>query len=145
MASASLLINGIKPSLFSSADPKGSFLIGVVLTTDIEPFDAELLTRVQSLHREIEQKTLEVTTLRRTTPMEAATLFEKSCNIPNDLPVVESMSPQTDDPPIEIPREDEIKDTFTRGMKMLKELKKGVPATSAKLERAKEVVTYVYS
>ena len=49
------------------------------------------------------------------------------------------------DPPIEIPREQEMKETFTQGMKMLKDLKKGVPATSAKLERAKDVVSHVYA
>ena len=114
---------------------------------DIEPFDAELLTRVQSLHREIEQKTLEITSLRRSTPVEAATLFQKSCTLTEDTPVAEQPPNSTSvaDPPIEIPREQEMKETFTQGMKMLKDLKKGVPATSAKLERAKDVVSHVYS
>jgi hypothetical protein len=113
---------------------------------DMEPFDAELLTRVQSLHREIEQKTLEVTSLRRTTPAEAASLFQNSCTtITNDTALQETSPPREVTTPIEIPREDEIKETFTQGMKLLKDLKKGVPATSAKLERAKEVVTHVYS
>jgi hypothetical protein len=101
---------------------------------------------VQSLHREIEQKTLEVTSLRRSTPLEAATLFQKSCTLTNDPPVLEIASPSNVvDSPLDIPREDEIKETFTQGMKMLKDLKRGVPATSAKLERAKDVVSYVYS
>jgi hypothetical protein len=56
-----------------------------------------------------------------------------------------SNSPTIVDAPIEIQREQEIKQTFTQGMKMLKDLKKGIPATSAKLERAKDVVNYVYS
>ena len=119
-----------------------------MLTKDIEPFDAELLARVQSLHREIEQKTLEVTSLRRSTPMEAAALFQQSCTLTDhNAPVAEAVSnsPTAVDPPIEIPREQEIKETFTQGMKMLKDLKKGVPATSAKLERAKDVVSHVYS
>jgi hypothetical protein len=114
---------------------------------DMEPFDAELLARVQSLHREIEQKTLEITSLRRSTPLEAATLFQQSCALTEDAPVAEQSSNSTTvvDPPIEIPREQEVKETFTQGMKMLKDLKKGVPATSAKIERAKDVVGNVYS
>jgi hypothetical protein len=114
---------------------------------DIEPFDAELLTRVQALHREIEQKTLEVTSLRRSTPVEAATFFQQACTLAEDTSVAEQLQNSTTvvDPPIEIPREQEMKETFTQGTKMLKDLKKGVPATSAKLERAKDVVNHVYS
>src|SRR5271169_5531722 len=112
---------------------------------DIEPFDAELLARVQSLHREIEQKTLEITSLRRSTPMEAAALFQQSCTTStNDTRLPEPPTARAVDGLIEIPREDEIKETFTQGMKLLKDLKKGVPATSAKLERAQDVVTHVY-
>jgi kinetochor protein Mis14/NSL1 len=111
----------------------------------MEPFDAELLARVQSLHRDIEQKILEVTSLRRSTPVEAAALFQQSCNLPDDAPMEGTVSNPTVNPPIEIPRENEIKDTFTQGVKLLKELKKGVPATSAKLERTRDVVSHVYS
>jgi len=113
---------------------------------DIKPFDAELLARVQSLHREIEQKTLEITSLRRATPQEAASLFQQSCTTSTAEPTLPEVAPAPAIvEPIEIPREVEIKETFTQGMKLLKDLKKGVPATSAKLERAKEVVTHVYS
>jgi hypothetical protein len=111
---------------------------------DMEPFDADLLARVQSLHREIEQKTLEITTLRRSTPLEAAALFKQSCS-DVESPLPDTTTNATTDSAIEIPREDEVKETFTNGMKILKDLKKGVPATSAKLERAKDVVTHVYS
>src|SRR5277367_2015829 len=126
MASSSLLINGMKPSLSSSLEQQGILLSGTCVDEDIEPFDAELLARVQSLHREIEQKTLEITSLRRSTPMEAAALFQKSCTTStNDTPVLEPPAATTLDAPIEIPREIEIKETFTQGMKLLKDLKKG--------------------
>jgi kinetochor protein Mis14/NSL1 len=145
MASASLLINGMKPSL-SSVDQQGNNCSRQkLIEADMEPFDAELLARVQSLHRDIEQKILEVTSLRRSNPVEASALFQQACNIPDDSMIEETPSNSTAPPPIEIPREHEIKDTFTQGMKLLKELKKGVPATSAKLERTKDVVTHVYS
>src|SRR5579859_6948238 len=144
MASSSLLINGMHPSLSSSKENEG-MLSMFVINADIELFDAELLARVQALHQEIEKKTLEVTTLRRSTPLEAASLFQQSCTLPEDPALPETAPSPATDSPLEIPREDEIKETFTQGMKMLKDLKKGVPATSAKLERAKEVVTHVYS
>ena len=144
MASSSLLINGMKPSLSSSLEQQGIPLSGTCVDEDIEPFDAELLARVQSLHREIEQKTLEITSLRRSTPQEAASLFQQSCTTSfPETPLSEVVHAVAE--PIEIPRDDEIKETFTQGMKLLKDLKKGVPATSAKLERAKDVVTHVYS
>jgi hypothetical protein len=111
----------------------------------MEPFDAELLAHVQSLHREIEQKTLDITSLRRSTPLEAASLFQQSCTLTDDAPIPDTTPEISTDTPIDIPREDEIKETFTQGMKILKDLKKGVPATSAKLERAKDVVGHVYS
>ena len=112
----------------------------------MEPFDADLLARVQTLHREIEEKTLEVTTLRRSTPAQTAALFQQSCSLPDAATVPEPGT--TDGRPaagIEIARGEEVKETFTRGMELLKDLKKGVPATSAKLERSKEVVVHVYS
>jgi len=112
---------------------------------DVEPFDADLLARVQSLHREIEQKTLEVTSLRRSTPLEAANLLQQSYATPLEISISETAPEVPTTTSIEIAREDEIKDTYTQGMKLLKDLKKGVPATTAKLERAKEVVTHVYS
>ena len=136
----------MKPSLSSSIDQQGNSNSQQKLTKgEMEPFDAELLARVQSLHREIEQKILDVTSLRRSTPVEAAAIFQQSCNLPDDAPVKEAVSDSIANPSIEIPRESEIKDTFTQGMKLLKELKKGVPATSAKLERTKDVVNHVYS
>ena len=77
--------------------------------------------------------------------MEAATLLQQSYARPDDTPLAETIANTTIDPPLEIPRENEIKETFMQGMKLLRDLKKGVPATSAKLERAKEVVNHVYS
>jgi hypothetical protein len=81
--------------------------------------------------------------------MEAAALFQQSCTLMDDAPIADPLSNSSStsniDPPIDIPREQEIKETFTQGMKMLKDLKRGVPATSAKLERAKDVVSHVYS
>jgi hypothetical protein len=146
MASSSLLINGMNPSLSSSLELQGILLSGTRVDEDIEPFDAELLARVQSLHREIEQKTLEITSLRRSTPQEAASLFQQSCTTSSPETLLSEVTPTPAvAESIEIPREDEIKETFTQGMKLLKDLKKGVPATSAKLERAKDVVTHVYS
>jgi hypothetical protein len=141
MASSSLLVNGMKPSL--SNEQEGTSPDSA--NADMEPFDAELLTRVQSLHREIEQKTLEITSLRRSTPLEAASLFQQSCVQIDDTPFPQTTPESSSDASIEIPREDELKQTFSKGMKMLKDLKKGVPATSAKLERAKDVVGHVYS
>ena len=121
------------------------YILRGLADVDMEPFDAELLTRVQSLHQEIEKKTLEITSLRRSTPLEAAALFQQSCALADDAPIPETSPESAAGMPIEIAREEEIKDTFTQGMKMLKDLKKGVPATSAKLERAKDVVGHVYS
>jgi kinetochor protein Mis14/NSL1 len=133
MASSSLLINGMKPSIASLSDQQ-----------DIEPFDAELLARVQALHREIEQKTLEVTSLRRSTPIDAAESLQRSYSA-TESPATVSAPEVPSVSSIEIAREDEIKETYIQGMRLLKDLKKGVPATTAKLERAKEVVNYVYS
>jgi len=61
------------------------------------------------------------------------------------VPETVAMEEGADVAEIEIAREDEVKETFTKGMKLLKDLKKGVPATSAKLEGAKDVVAHVYS
>jgi len=105
------------------------------------------LARVQALHQEIEEKTLVVTSLRRSAPAQAAALFQQSCSVPDFTAAPETLAMEevTDGAEIEIAREGEVKETFTNGMKLLKDLKKGVPATSAKLERAKDVVVHVYS
>lgn len=114
---------------------------------DIEPFDADLLIRVQSLHQEIEQQILNITSARRSKPLEAASIIQQSySNTSSDLPrLPEIATDSVATPSISIPREDEIKETFTNGMKVLKDLKKYAPATSAKVERAKDVVNHVYS
>lgn len=139
----------MKPSLSSSMEQQGTNItINCADPEDIEPFDAELLARVQSLHQEIEQKTLEITSLRRSTPMEAALLFQQSCTLTDDATQIDpetSTNSASLDPAIEIAREREISETFTKGVKMLNDLKKSVPATSAKVERTKDVVSHVYS
>jgi|SRR5579871_1686011 len=132
MASPSLLINGMRIS-------------SVTDQQDIEAFDAELLARVQSLHREIEQKTLEVTSLRRSTPTDAARLLQPSYSATTENVLIPTAPEAPSVSSIEIAREDEITETYAQGMKLLKDLKKGVPATTAKLERTKEVVNHVYS
>ena len=109
----------------------------------MEPFDSELLARVQSLYREIEERTLEITSLRRSTPVEAASIFQRACTFTGEVPNADSTAPPEVESAINIPREDEVNGTFVHGMKILKDLKKGVPATAAKLERAKEVVKHV--
>jgi kinetochor protein Mis14/NSL1 len=112
----------------------------------MEPFDADLLARVQTLHREIEEKTLEVTSLRRSTPARTAALFQQSCSLPETVPgAALGATVGGAETGIRLEREEEVKETFTKGMKLLKDLKKGVPATSAKLERSREVVVHVYS
>ena len=116
-----------------------------VTDLDIEPFDAELLARVQSLHQEIEQQILNITSARRSKPLEAAAIIQQSYSTTAEFPPLPEIAAETPAAPIAIPREDEIKETFTYGMKVLKDLKKFVPATSAKVERAKEVVNHVYS
>jgi Kinetochore protein Mis14 like len=146
MGSSSLLINGMKPSLSSSIDQQGTYFAGHRLIGDMESFDGGLLARVQTLHREIEARTLEVTSLRRSIPAQVATLLQESCSLPETAPVPEpGLSSEGAKATIELTREDEVQETFTKGMKFLKDLKKGVPATSAKLEQAKEVVPHVYS
>lgn len=112
---------------------------------DIEPFDADLLAQVQSLHQQIEQQILEITSARRSKPLEAAAIIQQSYSTTAELAPLPEIAAETPAEPIVIPREDEIKETFTNGMKILKDLKKFVPATSAKVERAKEVVNHVYS
>lgn len=112
----------------------------------MEPFDADLLARVQTLHREIEEKTLEVTSLRRSTPAQTAALFQQSYSLPEAVRGPDSGATLGRvEAGVRVEREGEVKETFTKGMKLLKDLKKGVPATSAKLERSREVVAHVYS
>jgi Kinetochore protein Mis14 like len=111
----------------------------------MEPFDADLLARVQALHSEIEEKTLAVTSLRRSTPLEAASVFKRSSEMTLDASTDGPLADMSDIAPVEIAREQDVKETYNQGMKLLKELKKGVPATTAKVERAKEVVATVYS
>ena len=77
--------------------------------------------------------------------MDAAAAFSKSCDVTLDTSNAEAMWDDASFPPIEIAREDQIKETYNQGMKLLKELKKAVPATTAKVERTKEVATTVYS
>jgi hypothetical protein len=99
------------------------------------------------LHQEIEQQILTVTSARRSKPLDAASIIQQSYSNTRDIPPLSEIAVDntSSTPPIAIPRDDEIKETFTNGMKVLKDLKKFVPATSAKVQRAEDVVNNVYS
>ncbi|KAH0543979.1 hypothetical protein FGG08_001746 [Glutinoglossum americanum] len=122
------------------------------LVHEFEPYDRRLHTRVQTLQASIESSTLALSQLRRDAPAAAADAYIRQsaeraaaaaaavAELNAAATVVEGRMP-LDLKPLE--RQEEVERAYGRSLEVLGGLKSGLPATAAKLERARKAAEHV--
>jgi kinetochor protein Mis14/NSL1 len=125
-----------------------TFLLG----TEIEPFDAKLAQRVQSLSAQIENQTLQLASLRRDAPGATARKFEEEFKRRSEEDEARVKKQEEMDAEAarelkldvgDVERLGEVQGTWQRGTEELEELKARVGGTVARMERAKRAVEFV--
>ncbi|KAK7206258.1 kinetochore protein Mis14 like-domain-containing protein [Myxozyma melibiosi] len=120
----------------------------------VEPFDLELNEKVRELYAQIDDETVAVTKLRREAPLRAVEHYKKELEaeeINKKIHTLEddddSMSIDAPEVDIEkiIPRRDAIEADFDKFIASLREMKKTVPGTISKVERAEAVIAHLNS
>lgn len=129
-----------------------SELITSLVSSEIEPFDAKLAQRVQSLSAQIENQTLQLASLRRDAPAATAKKFEDEFQRRSEEDAARVKKQSELDAQAakelkldvgEMERLDEVQGTWQRGMEELEELKGRVGGTVARVERARRAVDFV--
>jgi kinetochor protein Mis14/NSL1 len=122
-------------------------------TEEYEPFDARLNTKVTTLQGNVESETQRLTTLRRDAPAAAAAAYRETFE--RELDEEESAFIFLNEACLqqggaaleakELKRQEQVEGSYERGCEILVRLKGGLPATTAKLERAVRAAEYVES
>ncbi|KAK9372683.1 kinetochore protein Mis14 like-domain-containing protein [Lipomyces chichibuensis] len=148
----SLVVNGIEganPSLDSLM--RGADLDKEEDADKYEPFDLELNEQVRELYAQIDEETVEVTKLRRETPLRALESYKSKLEMLDE----QRTNAQTDDVAMDdadsadvkveefLPRRESIMADFEKLIATLREMKKSVPAAASKLDRAEAAVTHL--
>ncbi|KAK9320782.1 kinetochore protein Mis14 like-domain-containing protein [Lipomyces orientalis] len=148
----SLVVNGIEgadPSLDSLM--KGADLDKDEETDKYEPFDLELNEQVRELYSEIDKETVEVTKLRREGPLRALEAYKSKLDTLDEQRAnAQTESMDMDDAEFVdvkmqefLPRSEIIAAGFESLIATLRDMKKNVPATAAKLDRAEAAITHL--
>ncbi|RUS12977.1 hypothetical protein BC937DRAFT_86543 [Endogone sp. FLAS-F59071] len=112
---------------------------------EIEPFDEVLHNKVQALQAETEEATLRVIERRKNVPQQVEQLMRDAVARQSGIAdkVVfkkEEKTKEVEEDLTTLPRAETIPNEYRKGLQMLTDLKKSVPANLAKLERAQTVI-----
>ena len=111
---------------------------------EYEPFDDKLRDRVTKLLQQESELLVEVGQLRRTAPLKAAEMWKEELSwvdyINRDAEV--EIRKGADLGVDKLERQEEVEATWKRGVEGLERLKREMPATAAKMERAKRAGEY---
>lgn len=118
---------------------------------EYEPFDDKLRDRVAKLLQQESELLVEVGQLRRTAPLKAVEMWKEELSWVNDLnkEIEEDVNGEApaglvnvDIGVDKLERQEEVEATWKRGVDGLERLKREMPATAAKMERAKRAGEY---
>lgn len=116
---------------------------------EYEPFDDKLRDRVTKLLQQESELLVEVGQLRRTAPLKAAEMWKEELSwvdyMNKDAEVEldeEEIRKGADLGVDKLERQEEVEATWKRGVEGLERLKREMPATAAKMERAKRAGDY---
>ena len=114
---------------------------------EYEPFDDKLRDRVAKLLQQESELLVEVGQLRRTAPLEAAEMWKEELSWVDDIN--KDVKLELDDGEMNVDigvdkleRQEEVEAAWKRGVDGLGRLKREMPATAAKMERAKRAGEY---
>lgn len=143
--SANILINGLEPRPSDIA--KGVQVSG----ESYEPHDTALHAQVLRRHAELEETITRVTTMRREVPALVTKSYTPT-EVPSLLPLEETSGLEEDaedvplpQGPINIARLEEIVKSYETSVKAMREMKVSVGEITAKIQRAKDVLTFIES
>ncbi|KAK9370969.1 kinetochore protein Mis14 like-domain-containing protein [Lipomyces kononenkoae] len=148
----SLVVNGIE-----GADPtleslmKGAFLDKEEEADKYEPFDLELNEQVRELYAQIDEETVAVTKLRREAPLRARETYkskldrldEQRAKAQIEHALVDDSDFTSNKMEEFLPHRDDVVSNFETLVATLRDIKKSVPATSSKLDRAEAALTHL--
>ncbi len=150
-ACENITINGLPPSstfvsslLSSSSNPTNHKI------EEYEPLDSKAHSRALELSRKEEELLEEIATLKREAPVQAAENWKAAlkAGIDADEEAMRNASRMDDGKDVRLgigkrERQEEMERTWKKGVEVLGRLKKEMPGTTAKMERAKRAAEYV--
>lgn len=142
-----------KHAMIIDGEEMGDKDLSVVLERDddVEPFDLALNDRLRQLYAQVDEKTLEVTQLRRTVPFEAIQVYSNNKLDPKSLSINETDENNTnnnDDENEEIQKENytlsnRAQMDYTNALTLLSNLKQKVPDELIELEKLEQTINYL--
>jgi kinetochor protein Mis14/NSL1 len=111
----------------------------------VEPFDVELNEKLRNLYAEVDERTLEVTELRRQIPNQASEIYKQKLKQEQDL--LDQALPNEDqstvnDEPISLPI-NRIQTDYEDTLQLIKSLSKSVPELYSDLNELQEVIDFL--
>ncbi|KAI9831197.1 MAG: hypothetical protein M1826_003862 [Phylliscum demangeonii] len=142
-----LTINGIDAALPPPAATSGSSSSRRMIDrAEYAPYDPELATRVQALYAALEAETVALAHLRRDAPARAAEQVRRAFDRDQAVREEEGEEEEVEVERLTVlvpPRSEEVRRAWGVGVHGLVRLTASLPATAAKLERARAAVDYV--
>ncbi|KAK9480565.1 kinetochore protein Mis14 like-domain-containing protein [Lipomyces japonicus] len=154
-AKHSLVINGVEGSDISIENLINGSAEPVQVAEQHESFDLELNEKVRELYAQIDEETVQVTALRRQAPLKAVESYKAELErIEKDLQSAlasgdeEQSGVNQDEEQVDtsttLPRQDELRSHFQELVATLKDMKKSLPSTSSKIDRAEAAVAHLH-
>ncbi|CAN6621274.1 kinetochore-associated protein Nsl1p [Trichomonascus vanleenenianus] len=107
---------------------------------EIEPFDVDLNEKLRRIYAEVDERTLEVSELRRSVPLQVVERYEMA-----NRPIVEdnsAMEDDTDHIAVDIDFKEVEKD-YEAALEQLAKLRGSVPDSYAELDKLRETIQYL--
>jgi kinetochor protein Mis14/NSL1 len=150
-ASENIVINGLPPSpTFLASLLDSSPTSTTHQSEEYEPLDGRLHSRAAELYRKEEDLLEEIAALKREVPLQAAANWREALKggIEQDEEAFRNAERANDVQDMKLnvgkrERQEEVERTWGRGIEGLGRLKREMPGTTARMERAKRVADYV--
>jgi len=150
-ASENIVINGLPPSAeFLASLLNSSSTSTAHQSEEYEPLDSKLHSRAAELYRKEEDLLEEIAALKREAPHQAAANWREALKggIERDEEASKNISRVNDGQDVRLEigggeRQEEIERTWGKSIEGLERLKREMPGTTARMERAKRAADYV--
>ena len=145
LAAPNLLINGHELPANSTLLTAASAEQADDQVEEYEPFSDSLRDRVAKLLQAESELLVEVGQLRREAPVKAAGMWKEELSWAEDIGKEEDMEIEEENVDLgvdKLERQDDVEANWKRGVSGLERLKKELPATAARMEKAKKAGEY---
>ncbi|KAA8910383.1 hypothetical protein TRICI_004181 [Trichomonascus ciferrii] len=139
LARHSMVVNGVDMST------RDTLVDSLQKEEVVEPFDVELNEKLRHLYAEVDERTLEVTELRRQIPNQASEIYKQKLKEEQDLldQALPTEDQSTDnDEAVSLPV-DRIQTDYEDTLQLIKSLSKSVPELYSDLNELQEVINFL--